>query len=186
MNKIHYLIVLIIFASCKEKNSVNEKYETKVVENKYSILIPESLSKTTGLNRHTTFEYENLKDDFYIILMDESKDGFFKKIERKVYDAAPDINGYYKVVLNHFREETNLKDFQVFDEIFELDKKDKKITFTMTGVDMDDNYHVFYRYSIIESKSRYYQIMSWTNQTSAKKLIYKMSKIINSFQIEEN
>ncbi|WMI68184.1 hypothetical protein [Mangrovimonas sp. YM274] len=162
-----------------------EKNERKIVENKYSVLIPEYLTKTTGLNQYTDFEYENIKKDFYIIIMDESKDGFYKSVERKKYDVTPNINGYYEVIKNHFKNETNLKEFKVSDEIFELDKAEKKITFTMTGIDVTDNYPIYYRYSIIESKTRYYQIMSWTNQTNASKMIVDMNKIINSFRIEE-
>ena len=187
MSKIFcYLILVLTVTSCRDENISNEKFERKFVKNKYSILIPETLNKTTGLNRHTTFEYENLKDDLYIIIMDQSLNEFYKAISRKKYDATTDLEGYYKVVLEHFREETDLKKFKVYDEIFELDKVDKKITFTMTGIDTTDNYKVFYRYSIIESKTSYYQIMSWTNQKNAKKLIDKMNKIINSFKVEEN
>lgn len=185
MNKIYTIIILILLTSCKENKNTQEINERKIVENKYSVLIPEYLTKTTGLNRYTTFEYENNEKDFYVIIMDELKEGFSKAVERKKYDVTPNINGYYEVVKNHFKNETNLKDFQVFDEIFELDKPVKKITFTMTGIDVTDNYPVYYRYSIIASKTRYYQIMSWTNQTNAKKLITDMNKIINSFTIEE-
>lgn len=185
MNKIYTIIILILLTSCKENKNTQEINERKIVENKYSVLIPEYLTKTTGLNRYTTFEYENNEKDFYVIIMDELKEGFSKAVERKKYDVTPNINGYYEVVKNHFKNETNLKDFQVFDEIFELDKPVKKITFTMTGINVTDNYPVYYRYSIIASKTRYYQIMSWTNQTNAKKLITDMNKIINSFTIEE-
>jgi hypothetical protein len=185
MNKIFSIIILIFLTSCIENTKAHKQNERKVVENKYSVFIPEYLSETTGLNQYTTFEYENIEKDFYVIIIDESKDGFSKAVEQKKYDVTPDINGYYEVVKYHFENETNLKDFKVFDEIFELNNAEKKITFTMTGIDMTDNYPVYYRYSIIESKTRYYQIMSWTNQKNAKKVISDMNNIINSFRIEE-
>ncbi|MFL0354802.1 hypothetical protein [Xanthomarina sp. GH4-25] len=185
MTKIYCLILLIIFTSCKDKNTINGESDRKIVDNKFSVLIPSSMTKTSGLNPYTTFEYQNTQDDFYVIVMDESSDGFSKTVNQKIYDVTPDIKGYYNVILDHFREETNLKDFRVFDEIFELDKPEKKITFTMTGIDVTDDYPVYYRYSIIESKTTYYQIMSWTNQTNAEKIIPEMNKIINSFKIEE-
>jgi hypothetical protein len=185
MNKFFSIIILLLLTSCVENTNTNKQNERKIVENKYSVFIPEYLSKTTGLNQYTTFEYENIEKDFYVIIMDESKDGFSETVEKNIYDVTPNINGYYEVVKNHFKNETNLKDFKVFDEIFELNNAEKKITFTMTGIDMTDNYPVYYRYSIIESKTRYYQIMSWTNQKNAKKVISDMNNIINSFRIEE-
>ena len=53
----------------------------------------------------------------------------------------------------------------------------------MTGIDKEDNYPVFYRYSVIESETKFYQIMLWTNIKNSKNTIIEMNTIIDSFKL---
>lgn len=181
MKKNISLLFLVLLSSCNE-NIQNEKYEKKTVKNKFSLLIPESLEQTNKLNSIASIQFENKSQDFYIMVLDESKDAFTKAVDSKVYDTTSDLDGYYKVVVNHFKEITT-KDFKVYD----IEKKKinhfNAIVFSMSGI--DDGYSAFYRYAVIESNKRYYQIMSWTNTSQEQKHTERMNKIIDSFKIEE-
>lgn len=162
-------------------NKIGDKYRKIEYKNEYSILIPENLLETDELNDLTTFQYENKSEDFYIIILEQPKQIFYNAIDIGKFEVSKNIEGYQKVVENHFKYETNLKDFKLFD----VSKINSKITFSMTGIDIEDNYPVFYRYSIVESKTKFYQIMSWTNINNSRKTITKMNKIIDSFKLLE-
>lgn len=181
MKKIISLLFLVLLSSCNE-NISNEKYKKKSVENKFSLLIPESLGQTSKLNTTASIQFENRSQDFYIMILDEPKDAYTKAVDNKVYNTTADLDGYYKVVVNHFKEITS-KDFK----IYHIEKKkinhSNAIVFSMSGI--NDGYPAFYRYAIIESNKRYYQIMSWTNTSQEQKYTERMNKIIGSFKIEE-
>ncbi|MEO8516437.1 MAG: hypothetical protein ABI426_06820 [Flavobacterium sp.] len=192
MKKVLLIILLILLYSCKEVNNTTqeednatERYDTITLGNRYSLLIPESLERTDKLNDIARIQFQNKQQDFYIIVIDQLKEGFYKRVEEKTFNVTPDIEGYFKVIKEHFGEECGIKNFKVSNITRGKINSNKAITFTMTGECYDGKYSVFYRYSIVESKLRYYQIMGWTNITNADKTITKMNKIINSFKIEE-
>lgn len=181
MKKNISLLFLLLLSSCNE-NIQNEKYEKKSVENKFSLLIPESLAQTNKLNTIASIQFENTNQDFYIMVLDESKDSFAKAVNNKVYNTTADLDGYYTVIVNHFKEITS-KDFKVYNTEKKKINHSNAIVFSMSGI--NDGYPAFYRYAIIESNKRYYQIMSWTNVTQEQKYTGRMNKIIDSFKVEE-
>jgi len=182
MKKIISLLFLVLLSSCNE-NLQNEKYEKKTVENKFSLLIPESLEQTNKLNSIASIQFENTNQDFYIMVLDESKDVFNKAVNKKIYNTTTDLDGYYKVIVNHFKEITS-KDFKVYNIEKKKINHSNAIVFSMSGI--NDGYPAFYRYAVIESNKRYYQIMSWTNTSQEHKYTDRMNKIIDSFKIEES
>jgi hypothetical protein len=182
MKKIISLLFLVLLSSCNE-NLQNEKYEKKTVENKFSLLIPESLEQTNKLNSIASIQFENTNQDFYIMVLDESKDVFNKAVNKEIYNTTTDLDGYYKVIVNHFKEITS-KDFKVYNIEKKKINHSNAIVFSMSGI--NDGYPAFYRYAVIESNKRYYQIMSWTNTSQEQKYTDRMNKIIDSFKIEES
>ena len=182
MKKIISLLFLVLLSSCNE-NLQNEKYEKKTVENKFSLLIPESLEQTNKLNSIASIQFENTNQDFYIMVLDESKDVFNKAVNKEIYNTTTDLDGYYKVIVNHFKEITS-KDFKVYNIEKKKINHSNAIVFSMSGI--NDGYPAFYRYAVIESNKRYYQIMSWTNTSQEHKYTDRMNKIIDSFKIEES
>lgn len=175
------LLFLLILSSCN-KNPSDEKYEKKIVENKYSIFIPESLGATTELNNIASIQFQNLSEDFYVIVLDETKESFANAVQNNPTNITPDFKGYYNVIVSHFKKITQ-KDFKVYDIEKKKINSSNAIVFSMSG--MNDNYPAFYRYAIIEGDQRYYQIMSWTNIPQEKKYTERMNKIIESFSVEE-
>jgi len=181
MKKIISLLFLVVFASCNQSPSI-EKYEKKTVENKYSILIPESLEQTDQLNKVASVQFLNKKQDFYIMVLDESKEGFVNAIDQKLYNTTADLSGYYTILVAHFRKITP-KAFKVYNIEKKKINTHNAIVFSMSGI--TDSYPVFYRYAIVEGNQRYYQIMSWTNTSQEQKYTERMNKIIDSFEIED-
>lgn len=182
MKKIISLLFFALLFSCNE-NLQNEKYEKKTVENKFSLLIPESLEQTTELNDVACLQFQNKKRDFYIIVLDEPKDAFTRAVDNKVLHTTADLNGYYKVVVENFRKITT-KDFKVYDIEKKKINHSNAVIFSMSG--RNEDYSIFYRYAVVESKNRYYQIMLWTSTLQEQQYIDRMNKIISSFKTEAN
>lgn len=200
MKKILLIAVLILMYSCKEgnnpskdgffsfkeENNTAEKYDTITLGNRYSLLIPESLERTNELNDVARIQYQNKEEDFYIVVIDKLKEDFSKAIEDKKYNAKPNLEGYFKVIRQQFGPKTGIKNVNFSDVSKANIKNSKAITFTVTGETINDNNRsLFFRYSVVESNLRYYQIITWTGSANANKTIAKMNKIINSFQVEE-
>jgi hypothetical protein len=139
MKKIISLLFLVLISSCNE-NLQNEKYEKKTVENKFSLLIPESLEQTNKLNSIASIQFENTNQDFYIMVLDESKDVFNKAVNKEIYNTTTDLDGYYKVIVNHFKEITS-KDFKVYNIEKKKINNSNAIVFSMSGI--NDGYPAF-------------------------------------------
>ncbi|SHH71866.1 hypothetical protein [Flavobacterium defluvii] len=181
MKKIIALLFLVVLSSCDQNHS-NEKFEKKTVENKYSLSVPESMGVTTELNDVASLQLQNQMEDFYVIVIDESRKDFLSIVENKVLNTTPDLDGYFNIISDHFKQVTE-KDFKVYDIQKKRINSAKAIVFSMTG--NIDNNTVFYRYAIVEGKERYYQIMSWTSARQEKEYTDRMNKIIESFNVEE-
>nr|WP_199002121.1 hypothetical protein [Flavobacterium sp. ASV13] len=175
------LLSLLLLSSCNQSPS-DEEYEKKMVENKFSILIPESLEATNSLNDVASMQFQNLNEDFYIIVIDETKTDFANAIQNNSSNITPDLEGYYNIILNHFKKVTP-KDFKVYNIEKKKINASNAIVFSMSGI--NNNYPIFYRYAIIEGNQRYYQIMSWTSIPQEKKYTKRMNKMIESFSVEE-
>jgi hypothetical protein len=185
--KFKLLIVLLIFIGCKNKSE--QTYRTYgenriyTVENKYEVLIPKSLNQTDRLNDLTDFQFENIDDDLYVIILDQPKQTFYKAIEDKQYNEQPNLTGYCNTVIKHFNELYNK--FIVYDISRKKLNSSNAVVFSMTGISKEDGIEDFYRYAVIESDSRFYQIMSWTKKEKEKNVIDRMNQIIMSFKVKE-
>ena len=116
----YYVYISLLFGlglfSYVYLNENVEEYKKVEYNNEYSVLIPENLSKTDRLNDLTTFQFENKSEDFYIIILEQPKLIFYEAIDIGKFNVSKNIEGYKKVVENHFKLETNLKDFKLFDD----------------------------------------------------------------------
>lgn len=180
MKKIISLLFILTLFSCSQ-NTQNEKLEKKTVDNKYSLYVPESLSATTELNDVASLQLQNQFENFYVIVIDESKKDFLQAVENNVLNVTPDLDGYYSVITNHFKQA--VKDYKLYDIKKKKINGANAIVFSMSGV--NDNTTIFYRYAIIKGSERYYQVMIWTTGSKEKEYAERMNKIIDSFNIEE-
>lgn len=180
MKKIISLLFILTLFSCSQ-NTQNEKLEKKTVDNKYSLYVPESLSATTELNDVASLQLQNQFENFYVIVIDESKKDFLQAVGNNVLNVTPDLDGYYSVITNHFKQA--VKDYKLYDIKKKKINGANAIVFSMSGV--NDNTTIFYRYAIIKGSERYYQVMIWTTGSKEKEYAERMNKIIDSFNIEE-
>ena len=170
-------IVLLLLLVCISCNTASE-LKTITIPNKYSIDIPENMEKTNNLNDDASLQYQNLIGEFYIIVIDETKESFHNAIVENAVDISTDLEGYYSVVRTNFME--SVKGLKVSDEKDTTINGKKAKLFSITG--NVQGFDVFYRYAIVEGKSNYYQIMLWTEQSKQKNYTETINKVINSYK----
>ncbi|RZJ53417.1 MAG: hypothetical protein EOO45_31210, partial [Flavobacterium sp.] len=90
------LFLAILFTSCDEKK------QTVKIEDKYSVELPSSFSKATGLNEDASLEYQDLLKQLYVIVIDEQKSEFSRILDEseltEIY--AADLTGYSKLIID--------------------------------------------------------------------------------------
>jgi len=171
MKKIITLVLFCIFLSCDSK-----KTEIVTIKNKYSVELPAFLSKGNNLHEEASLQYQNTFKEFYIIILDESK--------QEIIDAAPfleiepTLEGYYTYLTNSMKETIKNPRFN--------DIKNTRIngmnakTFSVTG--NVDGLDAYYKLAYVEGKETYYQILTWTLLKNQEKNAHEMDKIISSFK----
>ncbi|MBF4465155.1 hypothetical protein [Flavobacterium sp. LC2016-12] len=172
------LFSLLIMTACQK---VKNEDSQRIISDNYSIIVPSDFERTNNLNGLSKVQFQIKEEDLYFIVLEEPKKGFENAIRLKLHNSTADLTGYFKVVTNHFKEIT--KNFELND--FGRTKIDycNAYLFSMSGIELENNKSVFYRFGIIEDNENYYQIMSWTNIKNKQKLIGKMDKIIHSFEL---
>lgn len=173
MKKLIVLALFTTFLSCSESKEV----ETVTIKDKFTVELPDYLSEAKNLHPDASLQYQNALKEFYVVVIDEPKEEFLN-IAATTTDFSADFNGYHDILRNGLEEEieknkiTPTKDTQI--------NGLKAKTFTLTGE--VDKIPVYYEVAYLEGKDRFYQIVSWTLESSKDKYHEPMQKIIKSFK----
>ena len=145
------------------------------VDNRYSLLIPAFLTKVNNLNIDASLQYQHAWREFYVIVIDESKDEMQEALVANgltdVYEN--NIEGYSKLVLDVFKESINHpKQSKLIDTtINEMPARLTTLSGTIEGID------AFYSIGIYEGKDRFYQVAVWTHNSKKYRYKSKIDKI---------
>ena len=174
MKKIILLLVFLSF-SCQEK----KEHQTITIKKKYSVVLPSKFEKVSNLNEDASLQYQYLPDELYVIVIDETKASFEEAMELNETGLSGNLEDYYNIVKMNF--EGYLENMKIYDEKRTTINGKTTILFSVTGI--IDNYDIFYRFAIIEGKSDFFQIMTWTENKRQTKARPTMESIIKSFRI---
>lgn len=177
MKKITVLLLTIIsLNSCQSSND----QKTITIENRYSVALPSFLTKSNGLNVDASLQYEHPLEDFYVIVIDESKSEVQKALEDNnlTETYSNNIKSYSKLILT------------VFEQSITVSHKSKIIDTTINNMPariltvrgIADGVDVFYSLAFIQGKKRYYQIMAWTLLNKESEYKDEMKRIKNSLK----
>ncbi len=179
MKNLYFFIVAIFFLiSCGQPSDKTQKVE---IESRYSLDLPDFLTKTSGLNDNASLQYQNLTKEFYIIVIDESIEEFNEAIEENeeyLDYYLPDFAGYSEFVYDliieslYTYESTEWKELKINN----LNARQIGINGKISGLD------VFYHYTIIEGAKDYYQVLIWTLKDKMEEHKPYMEQIVNSFK----
>lgn len=194
MKKLLVLLLCICFSvtSCKKiidsaasfgKEDIKvEDLKAVLVNDEYSIAIPEYMSELKSLNEDASFQYANIYKETYTIVIDENKQEFinaFKEIE--IYkDSLSVIDNYSDFQIRSLQENINAKSFNELDfKIKNLPSKQYELSGEIEEINAS------YLIGFIESEEKMYMIMSWTIDNRYKKYKETFRLIQNSFKIIE-
>lgn len=172
MKKLLAFCLLSILLSCESK-----EVETITIKNKYSIELPEFLSKAQDLHNDASLQYQNVFKELYVVVIDEPKQEF-AEIASTTEDFSPDLNGYHQILKSSFEEGVHNIDITPTKDIQINGLKAK--TFSLTGELTE--IPIYYNVAYIEGKDTFYQIITWTLKSSKQKYQEPMEKIIYSFK----
>ncbi|MBA0884684.1 hypothetical protein [Flavobacterium undicola] len=151
------ITVLIIFFTLKSTFCIGQ---TKFIQQKaghiFFINLPDYMNKTIGLNDVATIQYKNSVKDVYTIAIEDSKE-----------DLA--ILDMHYSSINEFHEDF-VKDFLKDEEKRNISKPIYQSKDNINFVEFDASYYdkeakigIYYLVGIVESKSHFYKVLSWTN-----------------------
>lgn len=154
----------------------SDKIETVSIKNQYSVDLPSFLSKATTLHEDASLQYQNAMREFYVVVIDETKQEFHSAVQET--DFTADLSGYAQVLRTSLEQSMSDGKFSTVTDTQINGLKAKTFTFegTMEGLP------IYYSVAYIEGKDHYYQIVSWTLQKSKDKYQEQMKAIASSFK----
>lgn len=157
------LVILLI--SCNS----NTEYQTVKVKNKYSLELPDFLSEVQNLNPEASLQYQNPLKEFYVIVLDEPKADFTDPIS---------LEEYKNILRTNLEASLENPTFSPIRDTVINGLKTKLSSLS----DKTDGIAIYYQFAYIESKTHFYQILTWTLENRKDKFSQDMDKIIASFK----
>jgi hypothetical protein len=172
--------IMLLFAATLLLASCSETTQNVVIDNRYSMDIPEGLTTTTELNDIASLQYQDMVNELYVVVIDEPiKDINDAIVEMELQDTyTPDLSGYTKLILEDFIPAVapTTKTEPVDATINGMKAK----TYTMEA-DVEGT-PAFYKVAYVQGKDTYYQILTWTLTSKKDEYGEKMDKMIQSFK----
>lgn len=168
-----FIALCLVSCGSKEKRTVKAK-------GKYSLELPGAFEKAKGLNKDASLQYQDIYNDLYVIVIDETK-GELKRVlvKNEMTQVYPnDLNGYSDIIINGIGPEITIDSLPPFKEELINDLKSRQIAFEGTS----EGLHIFWKFAFVEGQNTYYQIMAWTSSDKREKFEPMMDEIIHSFK----
>lgn len=166
----------------KLKSATETKYDTKKVNNLYSVDIPDFMVSTTDLNDEATLQYNNLYKEKYIIVLDEDKETLISDLKSfGLYDEK-------RSLLDMFAEAKESFIINESSVIGKINRKNKKINGMDAALtEFDSNVAgipeaVTYHLAFVEGKENLYTVMAWTLTSRKADFKDEAAKMISSFR----
>lgn len=165
----------MICSSC----DVEETYKLVKIDNKFSIEVLDSMTETNQLNAEATLQYQNLFQELYTVIIEESEQDLKESIENKIIDDfSLDIFGYTNLIKQSFENLPSITKVSPTTDLIINGNKAK--TFTVDGKIND--IEIFYLVTIVKGSKTFYQITSWTLLDKKEKVSPKYEKIAKTFK----
>lgn len=134
------------------------------VDSTYSMGVPSFMTKTKSLNENSTFQFQNMFKETYVIVIDENTNEFIDAYkEMDAYDTARSVvSNYADTQVQLITSNMNVieKKEVTFSKINGLDAAATEIDASLEGVKLPVTYFL----TFIEGKEKLYMVMAWTLQ----------------------
>lgn len=151
------------------------------INNDYSLELPDFLSTTDSLNPNASLQYQNINKEFFIIVIEEDRKEFTRKIVENNAEEVypPNLKGYTDII-SHSISETIKISARTEIEDLEINGLPAK-NFTIQG-QTQDKIPVYYSFTVIKGTDNYYQIAQWTAKNQKALFEKQMAEIAKSFK----
>lgn len=150
------------------------------INNEYSLTLPDFLTENKTLHNDASLKYANLFKEFYVIVIDESKQEFHDVIDETELSEKynTDLDGYTSLLIDNMGLAMTGTDISSPEEtkINGLDARMSHIQGSVDGIP------VYYTFVAIEGKEKYFQILTWTLAEKRDEYQEQMQGIVRSFQ----
>ena len=183
---IFFCTLVLFMVSCK--NPKGEKKEsddlhTVTINNEYSIDVPFFMTGTTGLNEAASLQFQSLRKEAYLIVMDELKSGFetvFRDLEQ-YDDSLSVIQNYRDARLQILSRTTQIIDKSPSTslQIQGLDAESVGLDAKVNGMDNEISYFL----TFIDGGKKVYMVMGWTLKERKKEHKKTFKTVAESFRL---
>ncbi|MDG3580918.1 hypothetical protein [Galbibacter pacificus] len=178
MKKTFTLLLTILFLQSCALGGDREQIVS--VEDRYTLAVPSFLSKANDLNNDASLQYMNGIREFYVVVIDEPKDGLQQLLDENDLSSIynNDIDSYADISLNILSNSINSP---VHGEVVDtlINSMPARLTTLKGEIDGID---VFYYIGAYEGIKNYYQVLSWTLASRESTHKQRMNKVLCSLK----
>ncbi len=164
------------------ENVATEEMDLKKVNNTYSIRIPSSFSITTSLNQDASFQYNNLAEEKYFIVIDEGKQEFIDAmVEGDIYNEELSVaDNFADIQISGFAAGMTITS-QTDVEKRKINGMDARV-FSFDAEVQGISFPISYFTAYVVGKERIYTLMGWTLESSKDQYKHQVKGIIHSIK----
>jgi|SRR6478672_5788974 len=178
MKKGFLVISIVLFLVSCEKQ---EDWQTVTIQDKFSINLPTSLTKTNQLAPDALLQYQNTAKELYVVVINDPKRNLYSVLNWDKNEKGL-LDEYSEQAKMGIQQKLINPNFSPLESIHINGLNARK--FTVTGI--KNNHRGYYEIAYVEGDNDVYQIHIWTKLDNKEKLSDVIKKIINSFKEQKN
>jgi hypothetical protein len=171
-----FLSVLFLLSSCDTPAEPQEV----VIKDQYKIQVSGSMKPGTELNADASLQYQNLYEELYIVVIDESEEGFQEALVNNGLDSLydNDLTGYSDLLLLGITMELKNKSQEAVKDTI-INGLEARTTNMEVSI---DGFGIYYKLAYLKGAKDFYQIMTWCLADKKEKHGPTMDAMIYSFE----
>lgn len=141
----------------------------------FHISIPEYMGRTIGLNNAATIQYKSEVKDVYGFVIEDNKEEL--KLAELNYSS---INEFYEGFIKDFLTDEDNR--FVSQPLYKKNGDANFVESDVTYYDKEAKINIYYLVGIVETKSAYYKVLSWSAAENKDKFKADFQKIVYSLK----
>ena len=174
MNKLFAIFTTILVLMTSTAFAQNELIPYKA-GHVFDIGLPEYMSKSVGLNSVSAIEYKNTVKDIYGIVIFDTKEDL--KIVEMNFSSIDEF--YENFIVDFLKDESKRKISKpISQKIGEINFIESDASYYDKEVKME----IYYLVGIVETKTTFYKVLTWTNAKNKEKFKADFQRILYSIK----
>jgi hypothetical protein len=164
-------ILLLTFTGTMAQTTMKEHKAGQV----FYVSLPSYMNRTMGLNSASTIQYKSVVKDVYgFVIVDGKQDLDLAELK------FASINEFYEHFIDGFLADQEKR--EVSKPVFKTQGDMSFVESDVTYFDKDADAMIYYLVGIVETKSSYYKVLSWSSAVNKDKFKADFQKILYSLK----